>query len=129
MRAFARRPLPLSFHKRNPGIVHFQTFFRKDLDGSHTLLLVRGGTPGPRWRLPLKQFSWAKDDLLGLFVMKTSNPDLVWELAILAGEYDVRVEVEWTDESSIVLSRFGNDGIQTGFIKLFFDVTSRRLLK
>ena len=34
-----------AFHRRNPNIVHFQTFYRKDLDGRHTLLLVRG------WRL------------------------------------------------------------------------------
>ena len=118
-----------AFHKRNPNIVHFQTFYRRDLDGSHTLLLVRGGAATRRWQFPLKHLWWNRDDLLGLFLMKTGDPDLVWELAILAGKDDLRVEVERADDSSIVLSRFGNYGMQTGSVKLFFDVTSKRVLK
>ena len=61
--------------------------------------------------------------------MKTGDPDLVWELAILAGKDDLRVEVERADDSSIVLSRFGNYGMHRGSVKLFFDVTSKRVLK
>ncbi len=118
-----------AFHRRNPNIVHFQTFYRKDLDGTHTLLLIRGGGPTPRWRLPLKYFWWNRDDLVGLFLMKTGNPDLVWELAILANKHDIRVEVVRADNSSIVLSRFGDYCIQTDSMKLFFDVTSKRVLK
>ena len=119
-----------AFHRRNPNIVHFQTFYRKDLDGRHTLLLVRGGAPTPGWRLPLKQFSWTRDDLLGLFLMKTGNPDLVWELAILARRNGYHVNVARVDDSSIVLSRsLGDYGFRAGTIKLFFDVKSKRLLK
>ena len=117
------------FHKRNPNIVHFQTFYRRDLDGSHTSLLVRGGAATRRWQFPLKHLWWNRDDLLGLFLMKTGDPDLVWELAILAGKDDLRVEVERADDSSIVLSRFGNYGMHRGSVKLFFDVTSKRVLK
>ena len=61
--------------------------------------------------------------------MKTGDPDLVWELAILAGKDDLRVEVERADDSSSVLSRFGNYGMHRGSVKLFFDVTSKRVLK
>ena len=118
-----------AFHRRNPNIVHFQTSYRKDLDGRHTLLLVRGGAPTRGWPLPLKQFWWNRDDLLGLFLMKTDDPDVVWELAIVANKHDLRVEVERADDSSIVLSRFGNYGIQTDSMKLFFDVASKRVLK
>ena len=115
-----------AFHRRNPDIVHFQTFYRKDLGGEHTLLLVRGGAPTPGWRSPLRSLSWNRGDLLGLFLIKTANPDLAWELDILTGEYDVRVEVERADDRSIVLSRYGDYGLQ-GFTKLFFDATSRRM--
>ena len=118
-----------AFHRRNPNTVHFQTFYRKDLDGGHTLLLVRGGAPTSGWRLPLKQFWWNRDDLLGLFLMKTDDPDLVWEMAILANKHDVRVEVERADDSSIVLSRFGDYCIQTDSMKLFFNVAFKRVLK
>ena len=118
-----------AFHRRNPNIVHFQTFYRKDLDGRHTLLLVHGGAPTSGWRLPLKHFWWNRDDLLGLFLMKTDDPDVVWELAILANKHDVRVEVERADDSSIVLSRFGDYCIQTDSMKLFFDVAFKRVLK
>ena len=118
-----------AFHRRNPNIVHFQTFYRKDLDGRQTLLLVHGGAPTSGWRLPLKQFWWNRDDLVGLFLMKTDDPDVVWELAILANKHDVRVEVERADDSSIVLSRFGDYCIQTDSMKLFFDVAFKRVLK
>ena len=118
-----------AFHRRNPNIVHFQTFYRKDLNGTHTLLVVRGGAPTRGWPSPLKHFRWNRDDLLGLFLMKTGDPDLVWELAILANKHDVRVEVERADDSSVVLSRFGNYCIQTDSMKLFFDVTSKRVRK
>ena len=119
-----------AFHRRNPNIVHFQTFYRKDLDGRHTLLLVRGGAPTRGWRLPLKQFSWTRDDLLGLFLMKTGNPDLVWELAMLASGYGYHVNVARADDSSIVLSRtMGDYGFRADTIKLFFDLKSKRLLE
>ena len=122
-----------AFHRRNPNIIHFQTFYRKDLDGRHTLLLIRGGAPRAGWPLLLKElkdFWWNRDDLLGLFLTKTSNPDRVWELVILANEYDDRVEVDRTDDGSIVLSRTRGDyGVGADTIKIFFDVTSKRMLK
>ena len=126
-----------AFHRRNPNIVHFQTFYRKDLDGGHTLLLVRGGAATREWRSPLKHFRWNRDDLLGLFLillglflMKTDDPEVVWELAIVANKHDVRVEVERADDSSIVLSRtMGDYGFRADTIKLFFDLKSKRLLE
>ena len=119
-----------AFHRRNPNIVHFQTFYRKDLDGRHTLLLVHGGAPTSGWRLPLKQFWWNRDDLLGLFLMKTDDPDLVWEMAMLASDNDYQVNVARVDDSSIVLSRtVGAYGFRAGTIKLFFDLKSKRLLE
>ena len=112
------------FHKRDPEIVHFRTFYRKDLDGTHTLLLVRGG----RWSLgPAEDFWGNSDELLGLFLMKTDAPDLVWELAILSSEHR-RVEVERVDHSSIVLWVAGHYG-RGSKIKFFFDVESKRVLK
>ena len=119
-----------AFHRRNPNIVHFQTFYRKDLDGRHTLLLVRGGAATRRWPLPLKHFWWNRDDLLGLFLMKTDDPDLVWEMAMLASDNDYRVNVARVDDSSIVLSRtVGDYGFRADTIKLFFDLKFKRLLK
>ena len=119
-----------AFHRRNPNIVHFQTFYRKDLDGKHTLLLVRGGAPTPGWPLPLKHLLWTRDDLLGMFLMKAGNPDLVWEMAMLASDNDYQVNVARVDDSSIVLSRsVGAYGFRADTIKLFFDLKSKRLLE
>ena len=119
-----------AFHRRNPNIVYFQTFYRKDLDGRHTLLLVRGGAPTRGWPLPLKHLLWTRDDLLGMFLMKAGNPDLVWEMAMLASDNDYQVNVARVDDSAIVLSRtVGAYGFRADTIKLFFDVKSKRLLE
>ena len=123
-----------SFHERNPDIVYFQTFLRQPLDSRHTVLLVRGGFPGPGWsdeQLPMEDLFVDPRDLLGLFLMETANPDLVWELILLDGQETAgRVEIERVGGSSIVLARDDGDyGIGQESLKIFIDVSSRRVLK
>ena len=121
------------FHKVNPDVVHFQTFYRKVLDENYTLLLIRGGAPTPGWNeshLPLQHFWWNRDDLAGLFLMETTNPNRVWELAILQGEAGLdTLEVDRADSRSLVLSVTPEKGEFENRLKLFFDVESRLLLK
>ena len=123
-----------SFHERNPDIVYFQTFLRQPLDSRHTVLLVRGGFPRPGWsneQLPLEDLFVDPRDLLGLFLMETGNPDLVWELILLDGQETAgRVEIERVGGSSIVLARDDGDyGIGQESLKIFIAVSSKRVLK
>ena len=119
-----------SFHEVNPRIIHFQTFFKKALDETYTLLLVRGGEPRPGWGSPLRALSWNRGDLLGLFLMDSRDPERVWKLAMLTGnQAEILVEVERADRYSIVLRRTqGAYGMRRKSMKLFFDLGSKRLL-
>ena len=111
------------FHKKNRGVGHFQTIYKRGLNGTDTLLVVRAG----RW--PIKTPAWSRGEgLIGLFVMRTDDPDLVWELAILDGYSDFIVEVEQADDKSIVL-RIENVEGTVYRNQLLFDLDSRRLLK
>ena len=121
------------FHKLNPNIVSFQTFYKKVLDEQYTLLLIRGGAPIPGWdsvSFPMQHFWWNQDDLLGLFLAETANPDRIWELAVLKSNYGTSVVgVDRADSSSIVLWRTVSDyGIRAEWLKLFFDTQSKQLI-
>ena len=134
---FREKALIPYFHEIDPAIVHFQTFLKKELDGEHTLLLVRGGNPkpGPDWPvdLPLEHLRWGGGDLLGLFLMKTDDPERVWELEILRNEGSVdfeplSVEIEQVDDTSIQLHVSGD--WKTNFtFKLRIDVASKQVLR
>ena len=121
------------FHKINPNIVSFQTFYKKVLDEQYTLLLIRGGAPS-EWSsvsYPMQHFWWNQDDLLGLFLAENANPDRIWELAVLNGELgDDEVGVARADSSSIVLWRPESYyGIGAEWLKLFFDTQSKQLIE
>lgn len=121
------------FHKVNPDIVSFQTFYKKVLDEQYTLLLIRGGAPIPGWdsvSFPMQHFWWNQDDLLGLFLAETANPDRIWELAVLKSNYGTSVVgVDRADSSSIVLWRTVSDyGIRAEWLKFFFDTQSKQLI-
>lgn len=58
-----------------------------------------------------------------------TNADRFWELARVTEPYELNFKVERADSSSVVLSRTTDYGIQEGFIKLFIDMSSKRLLK
>ncbi len=123
------------FQSANPEIVYFQTFYSKELDEQHTLLLVRGGAPRPGRNpafLPMRYFWWTEGDLLGLFLMETADPSQVWQLAMIpnAPEYhEARLEVDRVDKDSIVLQVFvGDYGGQAPRLKIFFDISSKQLL-
>lgn len=134
---FREKALIPFFHGIDPTIVHFQTFLKRELDGEHTLLLVRGGNPrpGPVWPvdLPLERLRWGGRDLLGLFLMKTDDPKRVWELEILNNKNRVdweplSVEIEQVDDTSILLQVSGD--YKTNFtFKLRIDVASKRVLR
>ncbi|MCZ6753426.1 MAG: hypothetical protein O7E51_16565 [Acidobacteria bacterium] len=122
------------FHKLNSNIVSFQTFYKKVLDEQYTLLLIRGGAPIPEWRsvsYPMPHFWWNRDDLLGLFLAETANPDRIWELAILKSNNETSlVGVDRADSRSIVLWRTVSDyGIPGEWLKFFFDTQTKRLLQ
>ena len=116
--------IPL-FREERSSIVLFQTVYKKDLDGTHTLLLVRAGSPpGSN-----KYGPWPHGDgLLGLFVTKTDDPKQVWNLAFLDGYEDYHVEVEHADEKSMVLRVKGAEGTVYRN-QMLFDLASKRMLK
>lgn len=123
------------FHRLNPDLVYFQTFYRKSVDDQHSLLLIRAGAPTPGWRpssLPMQHFLWLPDDLLGVFVQETARPDQVWEIAIVRREdpnWGDKVEVDRAGSDSIVLRLSYSDyGLPTPWLKLFFDISSKRFL-
>jgi hypothetical protein len=101
----------------------FQTIYKRDLNGTHTLVLVRAG----QW--PVKRPNRRRGDgLLGLFVMKTDEPDQVWELGFLDGYSNYFVEVDQADDKSILLRMESEEGTVYR-TQLLFDLTSRRILQ
>ena len=111
------------FHTKRRAIEQFQTIYKRDLNGAHTLLLVRSG----QW--PVKRPSRTRGDgLLGLFVTKTDDPDQVWKLGFLDGYEDYYVEVEQADEKSMVLRIESEEGTVYRN-QLLFDLTSRQILQ
>lgn len=115
----------------NPGVKNFQTFLKRSVDDAHVLLIVRG-TPGSLLPTRVRRgWWWGQRDVIGVFLMDGANPNRVWELAILGDSTnDSVLTLLRVDASSLVLSREDPDyGIRQNFIKLFFDVSSKRLLK
>ena len=111
------------FHKKRRAIDHFQTIYKRDLNGTDTLLLVRSG----EW--PKEIPTWIRGEgLIGLFVTKTDDPNQVWELGYLDGYSNFFVEVEQADEKSIVLRIESEDGAVYRN-QLLFDLTSRQILQ
>ena len=113
------------FHKKDQKLVHFQTFYKKDLDGNHTLLMIRGG------REPLEPsnfFGETEDEWLGLFLVKPAEPDWVCELTMLpySGSLDL---VERAVEKSIVLHQNDHPYGFTRELKFFFSTQSGQVLK
>ena len=114
-----------SLLRADPHIAHFRTFLHKDLDGTHSLLLVLGSQ-----RPSLQWLRWAPGDTIGLFLSKNSDPDLVWDLAIASSDDDIALEVECVSSSSVVWSRrIGDYGTPSNSIKTYFDISSRRVLR
>ena len=110
------------FHKKDPKLVHFQTFYKKDLDGTHTLLTIRA-----RWN-PLE--SGTGDEWVGLFLVKPAEPDWVHPLIFLhTSKRSLWVEVERVDNRSIVLHQTDSPYRFPRELKLFFSAKSGRLLK
>lgn len=120
-----------SFHKKNPAVVNFQTFYRRDLDQTHRLLVVRGGAPKAGWNSPRTTFFLGEGDLLGLFLMDREDPNRVWELGVFtSGNRSDLLWVDRADENSIVFARRAGDyGRSAPYWKFIFDVSSKRLLR
>lgn len=115
--------IPFFEKKRGRHVVRFRTIYKRDLNGTDTLLLVRSG----QW--PQKNPTWIHGDgLIGLFVMKTDDPDQVWELGFLDGYSNYFVEVDQADDKSILLRIKTIEGTVYRN-QLLFDLSSRRLLK
>jgi hypothetical protein len=119
-----------SFHKKNPAVVNFQTFYQRDLDKTHRLLVVRGGAPREGWSSPRTAFFLSEGDLLGLFLMDREDPNRVWELGVFAaGSRSDLLWVDRADGNSIVFARRAGDyGVAAPYWKFIFDVSSKRLL-
>ena len=114
-----------SFRRADPHIAHFETFLREDLDGTHSLLLVLGS-----WRPSQGSFRWSPGDTVGLFLIKNSDPDFVWELAIASSHDDFALEVECANFSSVVWSStIGMYGTPSDSIKTPFDTSSKGVLR
>ena len=112
------------FHEVRSSIVHFQTVYKEDLDGTHSLLLVRAGRPPGAGCCSYPH----GDGILGLFVLKSDDPDQVWKLGFLDGYEEYHVEVEQADEKSMVLRMEGAKGAVYRN-RLLFDLASKRMLK
>jgi len=123
--AFREKAVIPSFLRVDPHITHFETFLRKDLDGTHSLLLVLGSRrPAGPW------LRWGPGDTIGLFLTKTSDPDRVWEITVASSGRDFHLEVECADSSSVVWSRtIGDYGTPSDSIKTYFDLSSKQLLR
>jgi hypothetical protein len=117
------------FREVDPQIRDIETHFKQPIDEDHTLLIA-GGTRRSFRSMAHDRFVWRTGDLIGVVLMDTRNPDRVWKLAMLADStYDTALKIERFDSSSMVFSRTeAHYGIPAHFIKLFFDVRSKRLL-
>ena len=118
------------FHKKDPNLVHFQTFYKKDLDGTHTLFMIRGG------REPLEPKNYfggseTRDQWLGLFLVKPPEHDWVRELTFLHSTSDSYgyIKVERVDNRSIVFHQTEYDYRFPRELKLFLNAKSGQLLK
>jgi hypothetical protein len=122
--------IPL-FHEANPRMLHFQTFFKQPIDDQYTLLVVRGGAPGSVFPVPLEHPWWDPGTLVGIFVMATADPEKTWKLALLPDQdCDCVVRVKRADRQSIVLARHRMDyGFRLQYLKVFFDIDSKRVIK
>jgi hypothetical protein len=123
--------------RADPTLKTFQTFFKKPIDDGHWLLIVRGSA-GSFISKGTELLFLSPGDVVGVFLMDRSNPNRVWELALLHDGEDSyssrasedQLTVQRFDATSLVFLRTRPDyGIREGFIKLFFDVRSKRLLK
>ena len=121
--AFRETAVIPSLLRADPHIVHFETFLRKDLDGTHSLLLVLGSQrPSPQW------LRWSPGDTIGLFLIDNSDPDIVWDLAIASSDDDFHLEVECVSPNSVVWSRtIGDYGTPRNSIKTYFDISSKKV--
>ena len=116
-----------SFHRRNPEIVYFKTFYKELIDERHLLLAVRGGAPIPGWTTRPDHLIWEQGDLLGIFLMDATNADLVWEIAMIPGPHgEVTGQIVRADAGSVVISRAGNYGMPLPWLKLFFSVVAKQ---
>ena len=123
--AFRETAVIPSLLRADPHIAHFETFLRKDLDGTHSLLLVLGSQ-----RPSLQWLRWSPGDTIGLFLIKNSDPDLVWDLAIASSNDDFHLEVECVSSNSVVWSRtIGDYGMPSDSIKTYFDISSKKVLR
>ncbi len=111
------------FRKVNRRVDHFQTIYKRGVNGTDTLLVVRAG----QWPKKTQPW-WRREGLIGLFVMRTDDPDQVWEMAILDGYSNFFVDVEQADDESIVLRIESVKGTVYRN-QLLFDLASRQLLK
>ena len=110
------------FQKKDPKLAHFETFYKKDLDGTHTLLTIRA-----RWNPPE---SASGDVWVGLFLIKPAEPDWVRPLTFLhSSKRSLGVKVERVDDRSIVLHQTDYDYRFPLKLKLFFNAKSGQLLK
>jgi hypothetical protein len=68
--------------------------------------------------------------LLRVLLVDRTNADRFWEVTAMVEPDERRFKVERADRQSVVLSRVNGDyGTPLGFVKLFFDIPSKRLLK
>jgi hypothetical protein len=68
--------------------------------------------------------------LLRVLLVDRTNSQRFWQIATLAEADELVFKVERADRQSVVLSRVSADyGVPEGFVKLFFDSSSKRLLQ
>lgn len=116
-----------SFHRKNPEIVYFKTFYKELIDERHLLLAVRGGAPIPGWTTQPDHLIWEQGDLLGIFLMDATNAGLVWEIAMIPGPHgEVTGQIVRADAESVVISMTGNYGMPLPWLKLFFSVATKQ---
>jgi hypothetical protein len=135
------------FLRVNPTLAYFRTFHRHAAAPNMELLFVIGIGPKPeamefsrllsgelakeaQSRSRRQEVRGYTENLLGLFLVDTGNPNQVWELAILDDDlFPGALEVVGGDSSSVVLSVTTDYGMGPKWHKFFFDVESKRLLK
>ena len=90
-----------------------------------SVLLVLGSRrPSGSW------LRWGPGDTIGLFLIRDSDPDLMWGLAIASGGDDFHLEVECADSSSVAWSHtIGDYGTPSDSIKTYFGLSSKQLLR
>lgn len=116
-----------AFRKHDPQMVHFSLLYKGQASEELDVILVRGGSPRLTWRDAPSISELREGDLLGVFLVSSSDPALAYQLTIESDLANaVKVERDVPGEITIrTFSDYGHAGIRR---KYFYQASNKQLI-